>query len=152
MEKEDKIKNNIEQNENSIITGLEFLVIIALVILFGTVLSIYPWIINNILHPVNSLHTLYVNSSLYPKSLFVPSLTFYGLNQSNGTACIIKAEEVFYSFNYTTQSDEISKIIQITNRTTLIDLAEQYAFALPLLPNNSYTLVCPQNDFNTEVS
>jgi len=95
--------------------------------------------------------TFYVKSSLYPLVYYIGingnKIIYYGLNQSNGTACIISAKEELYAFNFTTQQYYINQTIQITNRTDLVLSAESIPSTYIMLPNQGVTLVCPPSDF-----
>ncbi len=121
-----------------------------------TILSIY----NNYL--TYHAPTQYVLSSYYPLTTTNTGISintsytyiFYGINQSNGTACIAKAKELVYRYNYTEQKYVLIKQFFVTNRNNLIDLVNSNLVDWVMSSNNrtirvdpGYTLVCPQVDF-----
>ena len=111
----------------------------------------------------NTLQTQYVLAKDYPIKIlassgifnpYIVQITFYGLNQSNGTACIINATIQRYSFNFTSQKYYLSNTTIITNRNALIALVGIHTVQLNKFPdpagiivNQTETLVCPQGDF-----
>ncbi len=152
---DDKILDKIVNDD-----GLRFLIYFFIAV---AVLVVVVYILNYI--SVHSAPTQYVSSSYYPLVTYTlfPNTkvyVFYGLNQSNGTACINKAEVLIYTFNYTQQANVLSKQFWVTNRNALIDLLNNNIMADALSGQvgnetqliqieQGYTLVCPQSDFQT---
>jgi len=100
--------------------------------------------------------TQYMPSSYYPRYVVSSFLTnpsyayiLYGLNQSNGTACLIKATKLVYKYNYNYTQHVYVLVNQsgITNRSALIDLVNNNPIRIELRIEPGYTLVCPQSDF-----
>ena len=132
---------------------------IALIVVVLPIVGVYFLYYNS----VYNVPTQYVSSSYYPfiTVVLVPNpkvYVFYGLNQSNGTACIIKAKVLIYEFNYTEQTDVLSKHFLVTNRNALINLlnnnlvgdvlaGQVWNETQTIVIKPGYTLVCPQSDF-----
>ncbi len=123
-------------------------------------------------HSTYNTPTQYILSSFYPQYVIYhchPTTNtaistncylyeLYGLNQPNGTSCLIEAKEIIYTYNYTKHAYIFYKQIFVTNRNALINIVNGLTNETILSNNNEtifvepyYTLVCPQIDFQNQV-